>query len=222
MKNTLLVSCLLLISGVAAQAQRVISYQVLPANPTPNDNVRVVLAVQYANCGFFAGTYSYTLSNNAVDIRGCYGGGGFAIGCIRYDTVGLGRLPAGTYTIASTSHIVTTDCATAPIRSGSPNATGVLTVGAVLATRQPANRGQLYPTVLAATAATVQLVDATRLRQVSILDVAGREQFRFESSELAGQSDGVQLSLPNGLPGLYFLRATNVAGQISTYRFVRQ
>lgn len=222
MKNLLLISGLLFIFSSEAHAQRVSSYEVRPANPTSMDNVRVVLAVQYANCGFFAGTYSYTLSNNALDIRGCYGGGGFAIGCTRYDTISLGRLPAGRYTITSTSYIATTTCATATPRAGSPNATDSFTVGTVLATRQPASQEQLYPTVLPSAAATIYLTNAMPLRQVSILDISGREHLRIEAPALISQSDGVRLLLPNGPSGVYFLRATNANNQISTYRFVRQ
>jgi len=222
MKNLLLISCLLFVFSSVTHAQRVISYEVRPTNPTAADNVRLVLAVQYANCGFLAGTYTYTLLNNALDIRGCYGGGGFTIGCVRYDTINLGRLPVGNYTIASTSYIATTTCATASPRIGLPNATDSFTVGLVLTTRQPANQGQLYPTVLPATATTICLTNAMPLRQVSILDISGREYLRLEAPAIISQPDGVRFPLPNGPSGLYFLRATNAAGQTSTYRFVRQ
>ena len=214
----------LLFTGWSAQAQRITGYQLLPANATSNDNLRLVLTVYYGNC---SGNYGYTVTrtNSQLAIKGCYGNLGVASMCTLSDTIALGKLPAGSYSVTTGTYILppnTTSCATSSL-SPIVNATTSFTVlGTPLAARTPLARWQLAPTVLPATAAALHLTEAPALQQAIVYDVAGREQNRFAAAELVAQQGSLWLALPPAAPGLYLLRVLDATGQASTRRFVRQ
>ena len=214
----------LLLAGWAAQAQRITGYQLLPANATPTDNLKLVLTVYYGSC---SGNYGYTVTrtNSQLALKGCYGNLGVATMCTLTDTVALGKLPAGSYSVTTDTYIMapnTTSCATSSL-SNVVNATTSFTVlGTTLAARQPLDRWQLAPTVLPAAAATLHLTEAPALQQAIVYDVAGREQGRFAAAALMPQNGSLELALPAAAPGLYLLRVLDASGQASTRRFVRQ
>jgi hypothetical protein len=148
---------------------------------------------------------------------------GVAMPCARYDTIQLGHLPAGAYTASYASYVARPDCAaTNAVQWPGTDTTIVFTIGQVLATRRPAIDWHLSPTVLPATSAEIYLTATTVLRQVSIYDLAGREQARFDASRLKAQREGIALSIPHLAPALYLVRITGHDGQTSTQRFVRQ
>ncbi|RZK52256.1 MAG: hypothetical protein EOO59_13910 [Hymenobacter sp.] len=214
----------LLLTCWSAQAQRITGYQLLPANATPNDNLRLVLTVYYGNC---SGNYGYTVTrtNSQLALKGCYGSLGVTSQCTLTDTVALGKLPAGSYSVTTGTYIMapnTTSCATSS-PSNVVNATTSFTVlGTALAARLPLDRWQLAPTVLPVAAATLHLADAPALQLAIVYDVAGREQRRYSAAELSPRNGNVQLALPTAAPGLYLLRVFDASGQASTRRFVRQ
>lgn len=214
------------LSVLSAQAQRITGYQVLPVNATANDNLKLVLAVYFGNC---TNTYGYTVTrtNSVLEVKACYGNLGVAMPCTRYDTLALGRLPAGSYSVTTASYIVpvnaTTGCATstlAPIT----NAAGSFAVSTVLATatRSPLERWQVAPTVLATSPTVLHLSETPVLSQAFVYDVAGRVQHHFTQADLTPQQGRLALPLPSAAPGLYLLRVVDATGQTSTRRFVRQ
>lgn len=215
---------LLALSGAAAQAQRITGYQLLPANATANDNLKLVLTVNFGNC---TGTYGYTFTrtNSLLEVKGCYGNLGLTVLCTRYDTIALGRLPAGSYSVNTTSYLVpvnsTTGCATAP-PAPLTNAVGSFTVSTVLATRPPLDRWHVAPTVLATAPTTLHVTEAPLLSHASVYDLAGRAQHHFTQADLTPQQGNLELRLPSAAPGLYLLRVIDATGQVSTRRFVRQ
>lgn len=129
------------------------AYQVLSVNATANDNLKLVLAVYFGNCTL-SYSYTFTRTNAALKVKACDGNLGVAMPCTRYDTLALGRLPAGTYSVATASYIVplnsTTGCATSTLAPVT-NATGSFSVSTVLATatRSPLERWQVAPPALA-------------------------------------------------------------------------
>jgi hypothetical protein len=141
------------------------------------------------------------------------------------DTIVLGKLPAGSYSVTTGTYIIPpnmTSCATSSL-SPIANATTSFTVlNTPLAVRQTLDRWQLAPTVLPAAAATLRLTDAPTLQQAIVYDVAGREQSRFAATELLPRNGRLELILPPAAPGLYLLRLFDASGQASTRRFVRQ
>ena len=223
MQKTLLFLALLFTCW-SAQAQRITGYQLLPANATPNDNLKLVLTVYYAGC---TSNYGYTVArtNSQLAIKGCYGWLSVGSQCTTHDTIALGRLPAGSYSVSTTTYIMVpnaTDC-TGSSPSTIANATANFTIlGTALAARQPLDRWQLAPTVLPAAAATLHLTEAPALQQAIVYDVAGREQGRFAAAALMPQNGSLELALPAAAPGLYLLRVLDASGQASTRRFVRQ
>jgi hypothetical protein len=214
----------LLLAGWSAQAQQITGYKLLPTNPTPNDNLKLVLTVYYGNC---SGNYGYTVTrtNSQLAIKGCYGSLGVASMCTLSDTIALGKLPAGSYSVTTGTYIMlpnTTSCAGSSLSPIANTTTSFAVSGTPLAARQPLDRWQLAPTVLPAAAATLRLTEAPTLQQAIVYDVAGREQSRFTATELLPRNGGLELALPPAAPGLYLLRVFDASGQASTQRFVRQ
>ncbi|WP_201977428.1 T9SS type A sorting domain-containing protein [Hymenobacter rubidus] len=215
---------LLLLASQQAFAQSITAYQLLPANASANDNLKLVLTVFHGGCG---GNFGYSVNRTATTlaITGCYPAVVIAMPCVTYDTVRLGRLPAGSYSISTVSHIATSaaGCDGSTITPpGQPNAVGNFTVGLALATRAAVPIWQVAPTILPATASTLCLTNASKLQQISIYDLTGREKARFTAAELAVQSNQTQVPLPALEPAMYLLRVVDATGQTSTQRFLRQ
>lgn len=213
----------LIFSAMVAKAQQVQSYQLLPTNATANDNLKLVLSVFYGNCSNNL-NYSFTRLGNALSIRGCYGLGLATVPCTWNDTITLGRLPAGTYTVTTASYIsvIAANCSSSTTLNPQPNTTGSFTVGLALASRTATTTWKLSPTVLSATVSTLYLTNVPTLQQVSIYDLTGRKKASFEVSELLTQNGTTQIPLPNLPPALYLLRIINEGGQTNTQRFIRQ
>ena len=224
MKHLLLAAALVL-SSLLAHAQTVTSYELLPANATANDPLKIVLTISFGGC---SRAFSYTVSRvgNAIALRGCYPAVAVTMPCVRRDTVSLGQLPAGTYTVTSPSYISMTaaECITNsfPYSSGQNSATGTFSVGTALATRTVSPAFTVWPTVLAANTSLLTLNAPSAVRQISVCDLLGREKARFEAAQLPQQNDSLLLELPVLSPGVYLLRVLDAAGHISVRRFVRQ
>lgn len=215
---------LLILFSQSTYAQTVRAYQLLPANATANDPLKLVLTVFHGGCGGNFG-YSFVRSGNSLAIKGCYPAVTIALPCSRSDTLQIGRLPAGSYTVTAASYLAMTpaDCPGAPfVASGQPNATGSFTVGTALASRAPVPKWQFSPTVLPATASTLYLTNASLLQWVRVYDATGREKAHFDASVLVVQNGTTQVPLPNLAPALYLLRVMDEANRVSTQRFVRQ
>ena len=215
---------LLLLIGQHTRAQTVTAYRLFPANATANDNLKLVLTIFYGGCTRSFG-YTVVRSGTALAITGCYPAVAITMPCGGSDTIQLGRLPAGAYTVTTTSHVAMTaaDCPTSTaLAAGQPNAPGFFTVGLAAAIRAPAPTWHFSPTVLPATASVLDLTDAPALPQVSIYDLSGREKAHYEASALINHNGHTQIPVPNLAPALYLLRLTDETGHVSTQRFVRQ
>ena len=224
MKHLLLAAALVL-SSLLAHAQTVTSYELLPANATANDPLKIVLTVSYSGCRRAFG-YTVSRAGNAITVRGCYPAVTVAMPCWRRDTVSLGQLPAGTYTVASPSYVSMTadQCATSnyPYSSSQVGATGTFSVGAGLATRPGSPAFSLWPTVLPASTSLLLLAAPPAVLQISVYDLLGREKARFDAARLPQQNGTLMLTLPALPPAVYLLRVLDTAGQSSVRRFVRQ
>ncbi|MFD2719710.1 T9SS type A sorting domain-containing protein [Hymenobacter monticola] len=215
---------LLLLLSQQAYAQNVTAYKILPANASANDNLKLVLTVAHGGCGGYF-SYSVTRSGNALAVRGCYPAVVIAMPCVTSDTVQLGRLPAGTYSVSAASYIAQTasDCpGTAVVAPGPPNATGSFTVGLALASRAATPAWTLSPTVVPATATALALSGEAAWQQVAIYDVSGRQLARYAAPALPVLNGSPQVPVLSLAPALYLLRVTDQSGLTSTRRFVRQ
>lgn len=223
MKTSLLLLLLVLASPLV-HAQAVLAYQLLPAAPTANDNLKLVFDMFYGSCSSPRVSYGVTTASNVLSIRGCVRIAGVAMPCSRYDTVQLGRLPAGNYTAVYASYLPRPDCAINgnAVHLPGTDTTFHFTVRLALAARTPAASWHVSPTVLPAGATELTLTTARPLQQISIYDVTGREQWRVSPAQKGTQPEGIRLSLPPLVPALYLLRIVDQNGQTSTQRFIRQ
>src|SRR5688572_10648344 len=81
-----------------ARAQTILSYSVLPANPTDNDAVSLRLETEfrYGMCSLVA--YNVSFNGNTIYVNAYYETGGFTFICPRTDTLNIGsNLHCGEY-----------------------------------------------------------------------------------------------------------------------------
>ena len=178
----------------------------------------------YGGCGGNFG-YSFVRSGNSLAIKGCYSTATVAMPCSSSDTIQIGRLLAGAYTVTATSYLAMTpaNClSTSFVAPGQPNTTGSFTVGVALASCTPVPKWQFSPTILPATTSTLYLTNASLLQWVQVYDLTCHEEAYFDASVLVVQNSTTQVPLPNLAPAFYLLRAMNEADRVSTQRFVRQ
>ena len=224
MKHLLLTAALVL-SSLLAHAQTVTHYELLPANATANDPLKIVLTISFSGCSRAFG-YAVSRAGNAITVRGCYPAATVAMPCWQRDTVSLGQLPAGTYTVTSPSYLSNTaaECATSnhPYTSNQVGAAGTFSVGTALGNRAGAAAFALWPTVLPASTATLMLSGTEAVSQISVYDLWGREKGQFEASQLLQQNGILRLTLPTLPPAIYVLRVLDAADHSSVRRFVRQ
>ncbi|MCH8545154.1 MAG: T9SS type A sorting domain-containing protein [Cryomorphaceae bacterium] len=88
----------LFIGGLSAQPIGVTSLTPIPSNPSPTDSVFVAITVTTGSQGHTI-SVSHTLSGTVVDIEGCYYSGMLPAVDFHYDTISLGILPSGVYTV---------------------------------------------------------------------------------------------------------------------------
>jgi hypothetical protein len=214
---------LLLLLAQQVYAQNVTAYKILPVNASANDNLKLVLTVAHGGCGGYF-SYSVTRSGNALAVRGCYPAVVIAMPCVTSDTVQLGQLPAGTYTVSATSYVAQTrnDCPGNLVAPGPPSAPGSFTVGRALASRPAAATWTLSPTVVPATATSLALSGAAALQQVAIYDLSGRQVTCYAVAAPPTLNGSPQVPLSGLAPALYLLRVTDKNGHTSTQRFIRQ
>lgn len=88
----------LFIGGLNAQVIGITSLTPIPANPSPADSVFVAITVTTSSQGHTI-SLTHTLAGFTVDVEGCYYSGMLPAVDIHYDTISLGVLPPGVYTV---------------------------------------------------------------------------------------------------------------------------
>lgn len=76
--------------------------EVLPSNPTTTDNVKIATTVMTPSQGSFISS-SYSISGNTIDVQACYYSGLLPATQTFFDTLDIGTLAAGTYTVNFTA-----------------------------------------------------------------------------------------------------------------------
>lgn len=82
--------------------------EVLPANPTTNDNVKIAIFVATPGNGEQLSS-SFSIVQNDITAEACYFSGLLTVITSIYDTLDLGMLTAGTYTLDFTAFLSTND-----------------------------------------------------------------------------------------------------------------
>ena len=212
----------LLCAGLAASGQGTItSYQLLPASASATGSLQLVLNMRLANCHRYP-SYQVTQNNNVLYVQCCLSGPAPAIPCNVSDTVQVGQLPSGTYTLAHAFSFGSGPGTCFTANPWPPDTLGTITVSSSLATRPAAPTWQAWPTILPATATSLSLTAASPLRQLAIFDLTGREVAHFGPTKLQVANGPVLLPLPTLPPAVYVLRATDATGRTSVQRLIRQ
>ena len=186
--------------------------QVLPANPGPTDNVRLVFTVVTPGQGRKIST-SFTRNGLRLDFTGCYFSGPLAALQTFRDTVAVGTLPAGTYTITLTG-LLSADMQQCTELQRNVH-TQTLQVGTSLATQPAADADwALYPVPTAGRTLTLAPPPGLALVAVRLLDAVGRETY---ARPTGGDPQVVLPALP---AGTYYLQARFSSGEARTRRVV--
>lgn len=89
--------------GISQCCPYIDDVDVIPSNPTTSDNIQVVTTVTTPNLGQFISS-GYTQSNDTIFVEACYYSGMATALQTYYDTLDIGLLPAGNYTVYFTAY----------------------------------------------------------------------------------------------------------------------
>lgn len=177
--------------------------EIIPPSPTTSDIVKVVTTVTTTNQGLLISS-SHAVSGNTIDVEACYFNGLLPATQTYYDTLTIGALPAGNYTVDFTAY-----------ESGDPvcdyvDSTTTDTSFVVIenqASLNPINQqiGKLFPNPSNGSF-TVQLPDGIQATRVKIRSISGEiiEQMDF--------SEKMNLNLAAGIYLIEFLEDDRTIG----------
>jgi pyruvate/oxaloacetate carboxyltransferase len=186
------------------------SLEVFPASPTKNDTVRIALKVLSPGQGRLL-HLTHQVQNNVIDVRGCYAIlSGTSAGQFYEDTITIGMLPAGDYSINFTAYLAYDTLCT---KADSSLKTAAFTVHApaFIPTINPQSV-TIYPNP-AQNILHLHLTTGTTLQQAEIHDMQGRLLRSYHGKEPINVAD-----LPKGL---YMLLVETDRGRI-TKRFTKE
>ncbi|MBF9141254.1 T9SS type A sorting domain-containing protein [Hymenobacter properus] len=189
--------------------------RVLPANPTAADQVRLVFQ---AATGGGGGKIGYTIARNGNNLTftGCYYDGPTAQPRTYTDTVSVGQLPAGAYTIVFVGIVSasTQQC----IEYRRNTALAAFQVGSALAVRPAADSWALFPVPATGRSLTLVAPPDKAFQSLQLLDAAGRLCLDYSPAQLPHQANQWHLDLSAVPAGLYFLRISAASGEQITKR----
>ena len=191
--------------------------RVLPANPTAADEVRLVFQASTGNRGNKINS-TFARSGNGFAFLGCYYSGMLTQPQSYIDTVSVGRLAAGSYTVSFTGLISSNNQQCIEVQRNSNSL--VFQVSGALATSASSAGWSVFPTPT--TSRTLSLVappDAT-IAAIQLLDVAGRESFAGSAASLLPDSGRWRLELPGLAQGSYTLKISLANGRQLMHRIL--
>jgi hypothetical protein len=193
---------------------------VLPSIPTPTDNIRLVFQAATGSLGNkVSSTFTRTGSNFAF--LGCYYGGALTQPQSYIDTVSIGQLSAGSYSVSFTGLISGSNQQCVELQRNTSSMTFQVT-GSALATRPSSVGWAVYPVPTSSHSLSLIVPADATMSSVQLLDVAGRESFACPAASLIQQAEHRTLELPNLPKGTYTLRITLVNGRQITQRVILQ
>lgn len=146
------------------------SIEIIPASPTTTDNIKVVTTVTTPNQGAFI--YStHTVNGNTIDIEACYYSGLLTSPQTFYDTLNIGLLSAGTYTVDLTAYqSFDTICNYTDTNTSVMNFTVIDQISEISSINN--NIGQLYPNPSSGPF-TIELPDGVIATNLCIQSITG-------------------------------------------------
>jgi len=193
--------------------------QVIPANPTATDNIRLVFRATTGNRGAQIGS-NLVRTANAIAYTGCYYSGLLTSPQSYTDTVRLGPLAPGSYSISFLGIESSSMQQCQEQRRNTVSAT--FQVGNALATRDVASGWSVFPIPASSRVLSLAIPPEASVQRVLLLDATGRTCFTGTGAEITPHQSQWEMSLPALPAGLYTLFITPASGAAITQRVVLQ
>lgn len=208
-----LLYALTLIMGAEVSGQGINTLQIIPLNPSPEDNVKVIATVWLPSATCWLQQAGVSGVGQDVNVYAGYDAGLLTVICSTTDTVTLGRFNPGTYTC--NYNLIFPYYTSAIDDMMSVN----FTVSGVIGINEPSTGGAvicLLPLEGKGHHLVYQLPAAERASEISVYDLQGR---LLKSLLLQGTQQGtVELSLPDD-PGMIIITLSTSSGQRYSRRF---
>ncbi len=211
---------LLILAGPMAQAQccpYVRPVQMLPANPTAADNIRLVFQAATGNAGRRVST-SFVRVGNKLTFTGCYFSGMLTMPLAYTDTVRVGLLPPGTYTIVFVARQSSDPQQCIEEQRNSISSTMQVSGTAPESGPPQADAGTLYPVPATGRQLLFQPATNSRITGFQLLDAAGHLCAAQDAAAPPPDNQPLPLNLPALPAGSYILRVTYAEQAPATYR----
>ncbi len=147
------------------------SIELIPASPTTTDNIKIVTTVTTANQGQFI--YStHVVNGNSIQINACYFSGMLPATQTYYDTLDIGTLAAGNYSVDLTAYnAYDTICSYADSTTSTANFTVTEQTNAI--SNPTMEIGQLYPNPTTGSF-TMKLPENNKATHIRIRTISGK------------------------------------------------
>jgi hypothetical protein len=99
MKKVLFILCLFSSNLLFAQFGQITAVQIIPANPTDADQVKAVVEVMLGSSPCTLDNAVSNINGNSIELNNFYCEGMLTTICSRTDTINIGTLPAGMYSL---------------------------------------------------------------------------------------------------------------------------
>ena len=215
---------LLTLTAKLAQAQccpYVQPVQVLPANPTDSDDIRLVFRATTGGSGSKIST-SFSRTGNNFTFTGCYFNGFPAMPKGYVDTVQVGRLPAGSYSITFIAK-ESSNSQQCVEQQRNGNSRTFRVSGATLGINNPTEQATtLFPVPATDRQLAFRAVDGNTVATFQLFDASGRPCYTRAADAVPYQNKHFQLNLPQLPAGAYTLRVQRADTAPTTHRVVLQ
>jgi hypothetical protein len=205
MKKALFILCLLSNNLLFAQFGQITNLQIIPANPTNVDQVKAVVEVMLGSSPCTLDNAVSNINGNNIELNNFYCGGMLQTICSRTDTINLGILAAGMYSLNVN---MATGCGPyTPVDSALSNSF-MVSVFSGMTTKDKENIFSLFPNP---TNNSVVNILSNSINSYSVVCFNSLGQEAFGMSNLTGNQT---INLPKE-NGVYFIKITNHLNQTS-------
>lgn len=217
MKKLLLTACIAFTCSLALAQGQNIPYigtaTIIPQNPGPNDNIKIVTNVTTPSQGIFVGqSHNVNTALKEINVRGCYTNGMLPATETYIDTFTIGQLPSGVYSIKHRAYISSSQLVCVKTADSNMVVLTLTVSGTTTGIKQyTKNSVQIFPNPAKE---YVQLKNVAQPLNVQIYSASGSV---VKSMMVEPASD---INLKDLSAGLYFIRFRN-EGQNEIHKFVK-
>ena len=208
MKKVLFILCLLSGNMLFAQFGQITAVQIIPSNPTDVDQVKAVVEVMLGSSPCTLDNAVSNINGNTIELSNYYCEGMLTMICSRTDTINLGTLAAGMYSL--NVHIASGCGPYTPLDSALSNGFTVSVFSGVT-TVEKESIFSLFPNP---TNNSIVNLQSNSTHSYSIICYNSLGQQAFGMSNLTGNQT---INLPKE-NGIYFIKIIDAQNQISVLK----